>query len=149
MLEKNKKFKIVGDFIRSKREGLQLSQKALGLLFEPAVTTQFISNLERGVTPLPHIHIPVLAKALQTTEAELASLVEKEYALKLSSKLGGGMPTPDDLRNSMLSVIVQNQDYPFIKGIYEAYQSADPQTRQAFASVCESILHLSRLTSSQ
>jgi transcriptional regulator with XRE-family HTH domain len=149
MIEKNRKFRIVGDFIRTKREALNLSQKALGLLFAPAVTTQFISNLERGVTPLPHAHIPVLARALQTTEAELASLVEKEYALKLSSKLGGPMPTEADLQQSMLSVIVQNQDYPFMKGLYEAYQSADPQTRQAFASVCESILHLSRSTSSQ
>jgi len=149
MIEKTKKFKIVGDFIRSKREVLGLSQKALGLLFTPAVTTQFISNLERGVTPLPHTHIPVLAKALQTTEAEIASLVEKEYALKLTSKLGGPMPTQTDLQNSMLSVIVQNHDYPFMKGLYEAYQTADPQTRQAFASVCESILHLSRSSNSQ
>ncbi len=149
MIEKNKKFKIVGEFIRSKREALHLSQKSLGLLFAPAVTTQFISNLERGVTPLPHIHIPVLAKALQATEAEIASLVEKEYALKLTSKLGGALPTQTDLQNSMLNFIVQNQDYPFMKGLYEAYQTADPKTRQAFASVCESILHLSRSTSSQ
>ena len=149
MIEKNRKFKIVGDFIRAKRETLGLSQKALGLLFTPPVTTQFVSNLERGVTPLPHTHIPVLAKALQVSEAEIASLVEKEYALKLSSKLGGPMPTESDLQNSMLSVIVQNQDYSFMKGLYEAYQSADPQTRQAFASVCESILHLSRETPSQ
>ena len=48
----NKKPRLVGNFIRQKREALGLSQRALGQKFTPPVTTQFISNVERGVTPL-------------------------------------------------------------------------------------------------
>ncbi len=51
---------IVGAFIRQRRETLGLSQRALGQLFQPPVTTQFISNVERGVTPLPPVHISTL-----------------------------------------------------------------------------------------
>ena len=83
MVESNKKFKLVGDFIKKRREDLGISQRSLGLGFNPPVTTQFISNVERGVTPLPPIHVPVLAKALSTDEAEILALLEKEYAMRL------------------------------------------------------------------
>ena len=126
-----------------------MSQKALGQAFSPPVTTQFISNLERGVTPLPHSHIPLLAKALGVSEGEIALLLEKEYALKLSTKLGTQLPSEADLQSSMHSVIVNNNDYSFMKSLYDAYQSADPKTRQAFASVCESVLNLPKSTPSQ
>src|SRR5262249_47894405 len=79
--------KLVGSFIRQKREASGLSQRALGLLFNPPVTTQFISNLERGVTPLPLNHIPTLTKALSINEAEIMSLLEREYTMKLSGRL--------------------------------------------------------------
>jgi hypothetical protein len=52
--------KLVGTFIRQKRESLGISQRALGQMLTPTVTTQFISNLERGVTPLPLNHNPAL-----------------------------------------------------------------------------------------
>ncbi|MBC7396603.1 MAG: helix-turn-helix transcriptional regulator, partial [Bdellovibrionales bacterium] len=39
----------VGAFIRQKREEKGFSQKELGQKFEPPVTTQFVSNLERGI----------------------------------------------------------------------------------------------------
>src|SRR5436305_13141430 len=88
----NKKPRIVGNFIRQRRETLGLSQRALGLLFSPPVTTQFISNLERGVTPLPPNHVPTLTQALNISEAEIMSLLEREYAMKLSGKLGREAP---------------------------------------------------------
>src|SRR3954469_19062686 len=88
MLNVIKRPKLVGEFIRKRREALGLSQRALGLLFEPAVTTQFISNVERGVTPLPPAHVPTLAKALLVSEDEIMSLLEREYSLKLSGRLG-------------------------------------------------------------
>src|SRR3954470_13976428 len=86
--------KLVGKFIRKKRELAGLSQRALGLMFNPPVTTQFISNLERGVTPLPLNHVPTLVKALNVTETELMGLLEREYTLKLSGRLAriSGIP---------------------------------------------------------
>src|SRR3954462_2435209 len=80
--------RLVGSFIRQRREGLGLSQRALGLMFEPAVTTQFISNVERGVTPLPPVHVPTLTKALMVPENELMGLLEREYVFKLFGLLG-------------------------------------------------------------
>jgi transcriptional regulator with XRE-family HTH domain len=71
MIESSKKLKYVGEFVRSKREELGMSQRELGKCFDPPVTTQFISNIERGVTPLPPIHVPVLARVLKVSESEL------------------------------------------------------------------------------
>src|SRR5271163_2747168 len=83
-----KRPRLVGAYIRTRRESLGLSQRALGLLFAPPVTTQFISNVERGVTPLPPAHVPTLAKALSVAESEIMNLLEKEYSQKLNERLG-------------------------------------------------------------
>lgn len=143
----NKRTKLVGEFIRKRRENLGMSQRSLGLLFSPAVTTQFISNVERGVTPLPPAHIPTLAKALDTVESEIMILLEKEYAHKLNGRLGrvddsAGGSTPDV--HSALSI--DHPDYNFMKNLYNAYRLSDSNTRQAFMTVCESILKLSKTT---
>ena len=96
MIDLNKKIKLVGEFIRKRREALKMSQRSLGLMFDPPVTTQFISNVERGVTPLPPTHIPVLAKALTVSPSEITVLLEKEYAMKLSGRLGSSEIAADD-----------------------------------------------------
>ena len=138
--------KLVGTFIRKRREVLKLSQRALGLLFVPPVTTQFISNVERGVTPLPPSHVQILTKALQVSEAELMALLETEYTLKLSGRLGlsqemGDSPlTSREKGTPRLSVL--SQDFDFIHNLYEAYKQADGKTRQAFVGSCQSILEL-------
>jgi transcriptional regulator with XRE-family HTH domain len=144
MIESTKRSKLVGEFIRKRREALGMSQRALGQLFSPPVTTQFISNVERGVTPLPPTHIPVLAKALSTSDAEIMVLLEKEYALKLNGRLGRG---DEDLKNGLAvnpALIVASNDYDFIKTVYEAYKGADVNTRQAFVSVCENVLKVNK-----
>lgn len=122
--------KIVGNFLRRKREELNLSQRALGLLFDPPVTTQFISNVERGVTPLPPAHVPTLAKALQVSDTELMGLLEKEYTHKLSGRLG------------LAHDAAASPEYDFVQSVYQAYQMADSQTRQAFAGLCQSMLNI-------
>jgi len=150
MVEKPKRPRLVGEFIRKRREALNISQRALGLLFQPPVTTQFISNVERGVTPLPPTHVPTLAQALQVNEGELLALLEKEYTLKLSGKLGKGeelqsvtasSPSAQSLLNGLE---ISTPDLSFMKTLYSAYKQADPKTRQAFATVCETILQISK-----
>jgi hypothetical protein len=124
-----------------------MSQRALGLLFNPPVTTQFISNVERGVTPLPPIHVPVLAKALEISESEIMALLEREYALKLNGRLG--KPVDEIVQNGaapglMPGLAVAGPDYDFMKSVFDAYRGADMNTRQAFATVCENILKVSK-----
>ena len=143
MIDSPKRPKIVGTFIRQRREALHLSQRALGLLFDPPVTTQFISNVERGVTPLPPAHVPTLTKALQVSEAELMGLLEKEYTQKLSGRLGLAHDSPALVSDQTMS---SPSDFEFIQRLYQAYQLADVQTRQAFAGVCQNMLNF-RLTS--
>jgi transcriptional regulator with XRE-family HTH domain len=155
MVDSPKRPRLVGSFIRQKREGLGLSQRSLGLLFNPPVTTQFISNLERGVTPLPPNHVPTLTQALVIDEAELMGLLEREYALKLSGKLGkpGGAAASTGTGEAPVAAApgptshhlpIAGGDYAFMRSLYEAYRGADKKTRQAFATVCESILSLSK-----
>jgi len=142
MIDSPKRLQLVGDFIRKRREAMGMSQRALGLLFDPPVTTQFISNVERGVTPLPPVHIPTLAKSLSTNDTEIMFLLEKEYALKLNGRLGKAEDVEKNGVNTAPGLVVANLDYDFMKNLYDAYRLADLKTREAFATVCESILKL-------
>lgn len=135
-IQKNgKKLTLIGNFIRSKRETLNLSQKALGQLLDPPVTTQFISNVERGVTPLPPAHVPTLAKALSVNPDEIMVVLEREYALRLSDRLGQERPV-----SGSSHMIVAHDDLRFLQAIYEAYRHSDGEKKQAFRTVCESVL---------
>lgn len=137
MVESDKKIRLVGEFIKKQREAKGISQRALGALFNPPVTTQFISNVERGVTPLPPIHIATLATALAVSASEITALLEKEYAMKLNGRVGqNGMPS--GLMDPQLHLAPT--DFEFMKNLYEAYRSSDFKVKQAFFAACESIL---------
>jgi hypothetical protein len=129
---------------------LGLSQRALGLLFSPPVTTQFISNVERGVTPLPPAHVPTLSKALSVNDSDIMSLLEREYSAKLTERLGrtdGDLGGALEGNNVVPGLTIKASDMDFMKSLYEAYQQADPKTRQTFASVCESLLKVRKSAS--
>lgn len=134
-----KSSKLVGTFIKHRRQTLELSQRSLGQMLTPPVTTQFISNLERGVTPLPLNHLPTIAKALQINEAELTSLLEKEYALKLSQRLGIENASSPNPQGDHRTLGISRGDYELIKRIYDAYRNADLKTQQTFLAACENI----------
>jgi hypothetical protein len=147
MIDLNKKVKLVGEFIRKRRENLKLSQRSLGLLFDPPVTTQFISNVERGVTPLPPLHVPVLSKALSVSPSEIMLLLEKEYAMKLNGRLGNHVfKDSEETSGSTPSLAISRSDFDFIRNLYDAYRVADVKTKQAFGTVCESILMIPKPT---
>lgn len=144
-----KRPRLVGGFIRTRREALGLSQRALGLLFSPPVTTQFISNVERGVTPLPPAHVPTLARALSISDAEIMNLLEKEYSAKLNERLGrpeGNGHSPD-MPDGTMGLTVAPGDLAFMQSLYSAYKQADPKTKQTFADVCQSILNVTTIRS--
>lgn len=136
---------IVGLFIREKREALGLSQRALGQLFEPAVTTQFISNIERGVTPLPPVHVATLVRILKLSEADLLSVMEREYAAKISMRVGRADPSGNAPPvPSVVPIRIAEEDRAFFQAIYDAYRTADGSAKEGFHTVCESLLHVAR-----
>ena len=129
---------LVGSFLREKREGVGLSQRALGLLFDPPVTTQFISNIERGVTPLPPVHIPTLVRILHLPENDLLTVLEREYAAKISNRVGRPVLPPSG--NGVPSFRIADEDRVYFQSLYDSYRSSDPKTREAFQSVCDTLL---------
>jgi transcriptional regulator with XRE-family HTH domain len=145
MSVKVNRVRLVGDFIRKNREALNLSQKSLGALLNPPVTTQFISNIERGVTPLPAVQVPFIARALSISDAEIQSLLEREYAIKLSERLGrkSEAGSSEDSGHPP-TLLVANRDYTFIRKLYDAYRLADPGTQAAFIAVCENMLRIQK-----
>jgi hypothetical protein len=145
MIARTNRSKLLGDFIRNHREAMKMSQKNLGQCFNPPVTTQFISNIERGVTPLPVTHVTVLAKALAASDAEIMSLLEKEYALKLSGRMGKvDSAEAGAVSSTPPPLMVAEKDYPFIQKLYDAYRVSDSGTQLAFVAVCENILKMKR-----
>jgi hypothetical protein len=144
MVDIKKRPKLVGLYLKQHRETKKLSQKSLGLLFTPPVTTQFISNVERGITPLPPTHVPIISKALDINENELLELLAKEYAIQLSGKVNAGEYQVQALSgNSEYSnLLISKSDFSFLKNLYEAYSSADSKSKAAFITVCETILNI-------
>ena len=130
----------VGAFIRQKREDKGFSQKELGQKFEPPVTTQFVSNLERGITPIPAVHIGGLVKSLDLNEHELMVLMEKEYAAKLTHKIAGSSDFSGDAPAVM---VVAKQDEEFFKWIVQSYNNLSDHDRAQFKGQIKSWFELS------
>lgn len=128
---------IVGNFIRLEREKKGLSQKALGLLLSPAVTTQFISNIERGVTPLPANHIQNIAQIFGIQEELLISVCEKEFALKIYEQLGKSKVSNEI---SGQAVFVSNQNFDFIKKFIQSFENASVEDKNKITQSLENII---------
>jgi hypothetical protein len=68
-------------------------------------------------------------------------------------KLNGRLGKTEDLVNNGTAIIpglvVAHPDYAFMKNLYDAYRAADQKTREAFATVCESILKVPKSDSPQ
>jgi transcriptional regulator with XRE-family HTH domain len=135
---------LIGRFLREKREAVGLSQRALGQKFNPPVTTQFISNVERGVTPLPPGHIPTLSRELRLPESELLGVLERDYLLKISDKVGHPELADMAARPLPRSLLVEEQDFDWMRSLYDAIKIADPKTREEFRALCEKILRVTK-----
>jgi len=135
---------LIGRYLREKREAVGLSQRALGQKFNPPVTTQFISNVERGVTPLPPGHIPTLSRELRLSEGELMTILEKDYVLKLSDKVGHSELADMASRPLPQALLVEDHDFEWMRSLYDALKAADPKTREDFRTLCEKILHMTK-----
>ena len=105
------------------------------------------------MTPLPPHHVPILARELRVEEGELLSLLEREYAQKISDRMhrqtvdagapqsgAEGVVTSSTLKN----LVVEEKDAEFIRAVYQAYSLADTATKENFASLCEKILRMTK-----
>jgi hypothetical protein len=134
---RKKRITLVGDFIRNKRQQMQLSQQRLGQLLSPPVTTQFMSNIERGITPLPCHHISGIAKALKVKEQELSALLEREIQVKFLGKVSNFAKHATETLPS-----IHPREGDFIYRIYSAYQAADEVTQKTFEEVSAALLKI-------
>ena len=133
----------VGSFIRQKREEKRLSQKELGQKLNPPVTTQFISNLERGITPVPAVHIQAIVKSLELNELELMALMEKEYAAKLTHKIAGHHGEHGTTGDAPAVMVVAKQDEEFFKFVVQSYNNLSDVDRAQFRGQIQSWFELS------
>ncbi|MCM0605217.1 MAG: helix-turn-helix transcriptional regulator [Xanthomonadaceae bacterium] len=124
-----KKSSVLGSFIKTKRTELGLSQKMLGSLLDPQVTTQFISNIERGATPLPAVHIAKICSNLKIREEDLIFVMEKEYADKLN--LIVGLPPGYSSGKTGLPEWWSN--------LAQLYLNASQETQENFIRTCEDL----------
>jgi len=79
---------IIGNFIREKRTKKGISQGDLGKRLGYG-SAQFISNLERGLAPLPPKIMKDLTKYLDISEREMLSIMLKEHEVYLTKVLRG------------------------------------------------------------
>ena len=131
----------VGAFIRQKREEKHFSQKELGQKFSPPVTTQFVSNLERGITPVPAVHIQALVKGLDLNEHELMALMEKEYAAKLTFKIAG--QHSEHHSDAPAVLVIPKHDEEFFKWTIQSYNNLSDVDRAQFRAQIQSWFELS------
>ena len=98
------------------------------------------------MTPLPPAHVPTLSKALQVHDSEIMALLEREYSAKLTERLGRPEGEHGEMASVTPGLTIQPVDLEFMKLLYRAYQQADPKTRQTFATVCETILNVPKVS---
>jgi len=129
----------VGQFIRTRREAIGLSQKSLGGLLEPAVSTQFISNIERGITSLPTHHVNKMAAALKIQAHELLVALEVDYSSKISNEVSpNGNPTW--FKNCAEFFGKLNSDeLSFFNHMIMNYPASGQETREKFMVLAQQI----------
>ena len=131
----------VGSFLREKREAKGFSQQELGQKFVPPVTTQFVSNLERGITPIPAPHIQSLVRALDLNESELMVRMEKEYAAKLTHKIAG--QSFEHQGDAPAVLVIPRHDEEFFKWVVQSFNNLSDADRAQFKAQIQSWFELS------
>ena len=108
--------KLVGNFIKKRREVLKLTQRQLSnsLGFS---SSQFISNLERGIAEIPPSRIKDFAEVLQMDNNEFANLVSESLKRKILKKTDMISGEKDPFVDKFLSAwsIASNEDKLLIK----------------------------------
>ncbi|MCX6112673.1 MAG: helix-turn-helix transcriptional regulator [Proteobacteria bacterium] len=108
--------KLVGNFIKKRRSVLKLTQKQLSdsLGFK---TSQFISNLERGIAEIPPSRIKDFAEVLQMDNNEFTNLVSESLKRKILKKTDIAEGEKDPFVDKFLSAwsVASDEDKNLIK----------------------------------
>jgi len=128
---------LVGSYLKQMREKAGLSQKSLGLLLKPEVTTQFVSNIERGITPLPLTHFKRIAESLGIPAHELIEKMESEYSAKLNQAV--------TTQTERISRRVPVQEHEFLDNLIACYMKASIDQKKRLQREVATILELSNL----
>ena len=117
--------KLVGNFIKKRREFLKLTQRQLSdsLGFK---TSQFISNLERGIAEIPPSRVKDFAEALQMDNNEFANLVSESLKRKILK------------RTDMISL----EKDPFVDKFLSAWSIASPEDKLLIKTLVSKVLDI-------
>lgn len=91
--------KLVGNYIREHREKIGLSQGEVAKQLR-LKTAQSISNIERGISPLPRAKIKKLSTILRIEKGEILTLVLREVQDRYAKAVGAeshSLILPQDL----------------------------------------------------
>jgi len=120
----------VGQFLKEQREKLGISQRALGLLFNPPVTTQFISNIERGITPLPIAHIGTLVTHLKLREGDLLRVLEEDFSEKITHQISASTVRP---------LWVRSEYFDFLRQFSDFFENSNSETQEKIRVILKSM----------
>ena len=107
------KYKELGELIKKKRKANNLTQSQLAKKVK-LNTSQFISNIERGISPIPHNKVDIFAKKLKISPQDIIfykyNPILKQYGLTIIEN--------NDTRLEMKSDFKKKVN-EFIKGVEE------------------------------
>ena len=121
--------KQLGRFLRKKREALCVTQGELARKLGFS-SSQFISNIERGVSVIPFSRIKEYADNIGLDGTELSGLVSEAINDKTIKKTAG-----------KLNVGQQKQD-PFIEAFTCAWRTASQKEKDCVKIVAERVLNI-------
>jgi transcriptional regulator with XRE-family HTH domain len=107
--------KLVGNYIREHREKVGLSQGDVAKQLR-LKTAQSISNIERGISPLPRAKIKKLSTILRIEKGEILTLVLRELQDRYAKAVGAeshSILLPQDLGSKEKRVISEFVDRLF------------------------------------
>lgn len=114
--------KYVGSFIKELREKRGLSQADVARMLS-LKTAQSISNIERGVSPLPRAKIKRLADILGVKKAEIVGVVMREMQERVSRAAGV------QARSLMMGPEFTNEDFALLTSLAERMRAAKSAER--------------------
>jgi len=121
--------KQLGRFLKKKRQKLAITQgelaKKLGFS-----SSQFISNIERGVADIPANRITDFAVAFGVETSELAKFVSDSVSDKVVKK------TKTKLK------IKHSEEDPFIQAFIAAWETADVKEKDCIRVVAQKVLDI-------
>ncbi|MBI3542891.1 MAG: helix-turn-helix transcriptional regulator [Deltaproteobacteria bacterium] len=125
--------KHVGSFIKQLREKKGLSQADVARLLS-LKTAQSISNIERGVSPLPRAKIKKLADILGIRKGEIVNVVMREMQERVSKAAGV------QARSIVLGPEHSQEDFSLLSSLADRFREAKTNERSQLKKAVRKLL---------